>query len=463
MLTPVDLIVHSAGQLLTLCGSGPRSGAAQSELAIIPDGALAISEGRIVVVGTTSEVRASCQASRTLDAVGRAVLPGLIDAHTHPVFAGARQDEFERRIAGATYLEIMAKGGGIMSTVRATRAASVDELAEGARPRLARMLAHGTTTAEAKSGYGLTTASELNTLQTIAQLNATQPVELVPTFLGAHAVPEEYAGRADAYVDLVVNEMLPLVAARGGGQGIREQGTGNQRARSRNHASRITNHVLRSTPSALFCDVFCDEGAFDLEQTRRILTAAKALGLGLKVHADEFAHLGAAALAAGLGAMSADHLLRSTPEDMAALAGAGVMAVLLPGTPFGLGQQTYADARAMIAAGLPVALGTDLNPGTCYCESMPFIIALACRFMRMTPAEAVVAATVNAAHAIGRGADLGQLAPGYAADVLILDAADYRDLAYRFGTNPVHTVLKRGRVAFHTKTPRHKDTKVLNP
>ena len=203
--------------------------------------------------------------------------------------------------------------------------------------------------------------------------------------------------------------------------------------------------AVKSSP-ARFCDAFCDEGAFTLDQTWRILTEAQALGLGLKVHADEFLHLGAAELAASLGAVSADHLLCTTPREMDALARAGVVAVLLPGTPFGLGQQTYADARAMIAAGLPVALGTDLNPGTCYCESMPFIMALACRFMRMTPAEAVVAATVNAAHAIGRGADLGRLQPGYAADVLILDAADHRDLSYRFGTNPVCTVIKRGLV-----------------
>ena len=446
MLTAVDLIVHSAAQLLTLSGATPHSataprvlggaGAAMSELGLIADGALAIADGRIVAAGITSEVCASYRAPRTIDATGRAVLPGFIDAHTHPVFASSRQDEFERRIAGATYLEIMAAGGGIMSTVRATRAASVEQLVAEARPRLARMLAHGTTTAEAKSGYGLTTEAELNTLRAIGVLNDSQPVELVPTFLGAHAVPAEYAGRADQYVDMVVNEMLPQV---------------------------IRLFVDHSW-TACFCDVFCDEGAFDLAQTRRILTAAKALGLRLKVHADEFAQLGAAGLAAELGAISADHLLRTTPLEMAALAGAGVVAVLLPGTPFGLGQQAYADARAMIAAGLPVALGTDLNPGTCYCESMPFIMALACRFMRMTPAEAIVASTVNAACAIGRGEDLGRLQPGYAADVVILDADDYRFLSYRFGTNPVHTVLKRGQVVFSsgefahhqdTKTPRH--------
>jgi imidazolonepropionase len=245
---------------------------------------------------------------------------------------------------------------------------------------------------------------------------------------------------------VVVNEMLPLAALK-----TSPAVAGNVATASRHHLG-----------EAVFCDVFCDEGAFDLAQTRRILTAAKALGLGLKVHADEFLHLGAARLAAELGAVSADHLLRTTPEEMAALARAGVVAVLLPGTTFGLGEQVYADARAMIAAGVPVALGTDLNPGTCYCESMPFIMALACRFMHMTPAEAIVASTVNAAYAIGRGADLGCLAAGYAADLVILDADDYRFLAYRFGTNPVHTVIKHGEVVFSSaEAIYHKDTKTL--
>jgi imidazolonepropionase len=463
VLTPVDLIVHSAGQLLTLTGEGPRCGspanlaknarrgtgsagrssAAMNELGLIADGAVAIADGRIVAVGSTSEVRSRFRAPQTIDAAGRVVLPGLIDAHTHPIFAGSRADEFERRVAGASYLQIMAAGGGIMSTVRATRAASLEDLVAGARPRLARMLAHGTTTAEAKTGYGLTTTDELKCLQAIDLLNEGQPLELVPTFLGAHAVPAEYAGRADAYVDVVVNEMLPAVSSR---RFLDEAAVSSRCSSGETGAIRVfVGHSW--TAPALFCDVFCDEGAFDLAQTRRILTAAKDLGLGLKVHADEFAHLGAAALAAELGAVSADHLLRTTPEEMAALASAGVVAVLLPGTPFGLGQTSYADARAMIAAGVPVALGTDLNPGTCYCESMPFMMALACRFMHMTPAEAIVASTVNAARAIGRGADLGQLQPGYAADLVILDVDDYRFLAYRFGTNPVHTVIKRGQVS----------------
>ncbi len=413
----VDWIVHHAGQLLTLAGGGPRRGREMGELGLIHDGAVAIADGRIVAVGTTAQVLGRYRAHREISAAGRVVLPGFVDAHTHPIFAGSRQGEFERRIAGATYLEIMAAGGGIMSTVRATRAASVTQLVDEARPRLSRMLAHGTTTAEAKTGYGLTTVDELKSLQAVAALSASQPLELVPTFLGAHAVPEEYAGRADEYVDLVVDEMLPAVCEK-------------------------------AQIAPMFCDVFCDQGAFDLQQTRRILKMAKSQGMGLKVHADEFVHLGAVSLAAELGAVSAEHLLHTPREELAAAAEEGMVAVLLPGTPFGLSHHDYADARTMIEVGLPVALGTDLNPGTCYCESMPFIMALACRFMSMTPAEALVASTVNAAYAIDRGSDLGSLQPGFAADLLVLDADDYRHLAYHFGTNLVQTVIKRGQVVF---------------
>jgi len=420
----VDLLVHGASQLLTLGGQGPRCGRAMSELGLVADGAVAALGGRILATGSTAAVRSAYEGQREIDARGCLVLPGFVDAHTHPVFAGARQDEFEQRIAGASYLEIMTAGGGIMSTVRATRAASLDDLLHGARPRLARMLANGTTTAEAKTGYGLDTASEMRSLQAIWSLSVSQPVELVPTFLGAHAVPEEYAGQEEVYVDSIVDEMLPAVL---------------QAAHAAQGAAGL---------GLPFCDVFCDRGAFSLDQTKRILQAARALGMPLKVHADEFAHLGAARLAAELGAISADHLLRTPAEEMHAMVKAGTIAVLLPGTPFGLGLHEYADARAMIAAGLPVALGTDLNPGTSYCESMPFIMALACRFMHMTPAEALIACTANAAHAVGRGSDLGRLQAGCQADMLVLDTDDYRDLSYRFGSSLVRTVIKRGRVVF---------------
>jgi imidazolonepropionase len=325
-------------------------------------------------------------------------------------------DEFERRLQGATYLEIMAAGGGIMSTVRATRAASEDQLMAESAARLRRMLEHGTTTAEAKSGYGLTTADELKMLRVIDRLNAAQPLELAPTFLGAHAVPAEYAERADEYLDLVVQEMLPAVRARG-----------------------------EPLP---FVDIFCDEGAFTPAQLERVLGAARALGFPLKAHLDEFATLGGTPASAALGAVSADHLIASGDADLAALRDhPATIPTLMPATPFGLGLGRYAPARRMIDEyGLAVALGSDLNPGTCWCVAIPFAIALACRGMRMTPAEALVASTLNAAHAIGRGACVGSLEVGKQADVLILGVPDYRHLAYRVGENLVEMVIKRGQV-----------------
>jgi len=355
------------------------------------------------------------------------VMPGFVDAHTHAVFAGERAGEFEQRLAGASYLEIMAAGGGIMSTVRATRAASLEQLIAESRPRLDAMLAHGTTTAEVKTGYGLNTADELKMLSAIRRLNEEHPLDLIPTFLGAHAVPSEYAGRADEYVDLIIQEMLPAVSDQGSAVGSPQS-------------------AICNLQSAIFCDVFCEEGAFTLAQSRRILEAAKRLGLGLKIHADEFTALGGAALAAELGATSADHLAATPEEDLRRLAAAGTIAVLLPGTTFGLGQTHYADARRMVERGVPVALGSDLNPGTCWCESMPFIIALACRYLRLTPAEAIVAATLNAAYASGVGDRVGSLEVGKQADIIILALPDYRHLAYRFGSNPVQTVIKAGRV-----------------
>jgi imidazolonepropionase len=413
-----DLLIEHADQLITVASDGgAKRGAAMRELGMIADGALATADGRIVAVGTTDAVRAEVRdAAERIDARGKAVLPGFVDAHTHVIFAGDRVDEFERRLQGATYLEIMAGGGGIMATVRATRAASEEQLAAESAARLAKMLAHGTTTAEAKSGYGLSTADELKMLRVIRLLNATQPLELVPTFLGAHALPAEYAGRADAYIRLVVDEMLPAVAALG-----------------------------EPLP---FVDIFCDEGAFTIEHLEQLLGAARALGFPLKAHLDEFAALGGTPVAAALGATSVDHLVVSGPADLAALSAHGAtIPTLMPATPFGLGLGHYAPARRMIDEyGLAVALGSDLNPGTCWCVSMPFAMALACRGMGMTPAEALVAATLNAAYAVGRGTDLGSLEPGKQADALILETPDYRQLAYRVGENLVERVIKRGRV-----------------
>jgi len=425
----VDLLIHSAAQLLTLASAGPKRGAAMEDLGIIENGAVAIKDGLIALVGPTAEVRGQVTAAVEIDATGKVVMPGFVDPHTHLVFAGHRADEFELRIKGATYLEIMAAGGGIMSTVRATRAASLEELVAQSRQRLDRMLAHGTTTAEVKTGYGLDTENELKMLEAIHRLDAEHPVDLVPTFLGAHAVPEEYEGRADEYVDMVVEEMLPRV---------RDKGSGARDKAVPSPLSLVTGHSLP------FCDVFCDEGAFTLEQARRVLEAAQALGFGLKIHADEFKPLGGTRLAVELGAVSADHLVCTPDEEIELLAGSGTIAVALPGTPFGLGHHEYTPARRIIDAGGALALATDLNPGTCWCESMALIMALACRFMKMTPAEAIVAATINAAHAVGSGDWVGSLEVGKQADILVLDIPDYRHLSYRFGVNPVDKVVKGG-------------------
>ncbi|HOU12706.1 MAG TPA: imidazolonepropionase [Anaerolineae bacterium] len=416
-----DLLIHSARQLCVVPphAHGPQRGAHLGDLGLLEDGALAIADGRVIAVGPTRELAARFHAAREIDARGKVVCPGFVDPHTHLVWMGDRAAEFEQRIAGATYMEIMAAGGGIMSTVRATRDASVDDLVAAMRPRLDRMLAHGATTVEVKTGYGLETDAELRQLEAIVALDRSHPATLVPTFLGAHAVPAEYKGRSDAYVDLVIHEMLPAVAEKSRALG------------------------LERLP---FCDVFCEDGAFDLAQSRRILEAARALGFPLKIHVDEFAALGGTRLAAELGATSADHLVTTPPEDIIALGASETVAVSLPSTPFGLGHHDYTPARALLEAGAVLALATDCNPGTAWNESLPFVIALACRYLRLTPAQALVAVTLNAACALGLGDQVGSLAPGYAADAVILDAPDYRHLGYRFGVDPVALVIKRGEV-----------------
>jgi imidazolonepropionase len=423
-----DLLVYGAGQLLTLASpDGPKRGAAMRDLGMLPDGAVAVRDGRVLAVGTSAELRSRVRANHKLDAGGQVVMPGLVDPHTHLVWAGERADEFEMRIAGASYMEIMAAGGGIMSTVRRTRAASADDLVDQTRPRLAWMLAHGTTTVEIKTGYGLNTQDELKQLAAIRRLQAESLARLVPTFLGAHAIPAEYKGRADEYVDLVVEEMLPAVAEEILGTPFPTNGRD-------------------SAGPAIFCDVFCEEGAFSVDQSRRVLDAAKALGFGVKIHVDEFRALGGTRLAVELGATSADHLVCTPAEEIELLARSSTLAVALPGTPFGLGHHEYTPARALIDAGGALALATDCNPGTCWCENMQLMIALACRYMGVTPAEAISAATINAAHAVGLGGEVGSLEPGKRADLILLAAPSYPHLAYRFGTNLVQTVIVGGQV-----------------
>jgi imidazolonepropionase len=416
-----DLLIIHASQLLTIAtfNGEPQRGRALGDLGLIEDGALAIHGESIIDAGSSSDLLTRCSATHTIDAQGKVVMPGFVDPHTHAVWAGDRASEFEQRIAGATYLEIMQAGGGIMSTVRATRAASVDQLVEHTRPRLDRMLAHGTTTVEVKTGYGLQTDAELRCLDAIRQLDASHALDLIPTFLGAHAIPAEYRDREETYTDLIIKEMLPA---------------------ARDHWR--SNGATRS----LYCDVFCEQGAFTLAQSRRILERGAELGFALKIHADEFEALGGTALAVELGAASADHLVVTPADEIAALGRSNTVAVSLPGTPFGLGHTHYTPAHAILEAGGVLALASDCNPGTTWCESMQMVIAIACRYLKLTPAQAIVATTMNAAHAIGLGDRVGTLQAGRQADVLILNVPDYRYIGYRYGVNLVETVIKRGRV-----------------
>lgn len=423
MKEQVDLLVHNIGQLCTIPAQegGPQRGGHLGALGILENAALAIDQGTVVAIGQDDVLSERYQAATTLNAQGRLVTPGLVDPHTHLIWAGDRADEFERRIAGATYQEIMAEGGGIVRTVQATREADLATLVEESKARLVSMLAHGTTTVEVKSGYGLTTAAEIAMLNAAALLDSEHPVDIALTFLGAHAVPLEYAGDPDGYVDLVIDEMLPAVAE------WRDE----------------------HWPGTLFCDVFCETGAFDLAQTRRILEAAAGHGMALKVHVDEFESLGGARLAAELGAVSVDHIVATPDEDIEAVAATDTVAVALPPTPFGLGHTRFPNARRWLDAGAALAIATDCNPGTAWNENMQFVMALAARYMHLSPAEALAAATINAAFAIGRGDEVGSLEVGKAGDLVIWDAPSYPHLSYRFGRNLAQVVVKRGQIAYH--------------
>lgn len=413
------MLIHSASQLLTLAG-GPQRGRELGRLKIIPDGAVLIQDEYIAEVGPSAELRAAHPGEPALDAGGKVVMPGFIDPHTHAIWAGDRSAEFEMRLQGKTYLEILAEGGGIISTVRATRSGSLEEMIAGTRTRLKSMFNFGTTTAEAKTGYGLRTAAELRMLQALLTLDKEGPLEIAPTFLGAHAIPPEYHHQPDDYTALVCDTMLPI---------LRDW-----------WSNQAPYHRMP------FVDVFCETGAFNLEQSSAILNKARELGFPLKIHADEFDNLGGARLAAELGAVSADHLVKISSEDIQALANSDTVAVALPCTPFGLAEPHYTPAQEILEAGGLLAIATDLNPGTAWCESMQFTLALACRYMRLTPAQAIAAATINAAAAIARDETIGSIEPGKQADLLVLSVPDYRHLGYRFGINLVEKVIKKGRV-----------------
>jgi imidazolonepropionase len=409
-------LVH-AGQLLTLSGPLlPRRGPWASELSIIPDGAFAAVDGRIVWAGPTDSFTAEAPpaaGARVLDAKGSLVTPGFVDSHTHALFAGSRAEEFARRAAGQSYQQIAASGGGIAATMRATRSAGRDALAASLRRNLLAMLGNGTTTAEVKSGYGLDLETEMLSLEVLAEVGETVPLTTVATFLGPHAVPPEYAGRPDDYIDFVIREVLPAVVSRN---------------------------------LATFADVFCEEGVFDIAQSRRYLEAAKGLGLGLKVHADEFADIGASRLAVELGASSADHLLATSPESASILASSGTVATLLPCTAFFLGKP-FPDGAGLLSEGAAVAVATDFNPGSCYCESMPLALTTAVCRCGLTVEQAIVAGTANGAASLGLAGRKGCLQAGSDADFVVWDLDDYRGIPYHMGMPDISRVFSGAREA----------------
>ena len=414
---PKSLAVVNCSQVVTLAGAHrPRTGGDLRQLAIIEDGGLFVSGDRIVATGRRRQIEelitADCE---VIEAGHRVLLPGFVDAHTHPVFAGTRANEFEQRTAGTTYREIAAGGGGIRATVRATRNASLNDLVKAGKHYAEWFLRGGTTTVEAKSGYGLTLEDELKILRAIKQLDQETSLNYVPTFLGAHDIPSEYKTRRQMYVSLVINEMLP----------------------------RVVEEKL-----AEYCDVFCESEVFTNDEAWQILSAARCHGLGLRMHADQLSLSGGAKLAAELNATTADHLEHTDAEGITALKMAKVQPVLLPGSVYALGSSRYPAAREMIDAGLAVVLATDFNPGSSPTPSMPMVLSLACTQMKMTPAEAITAATINAAYSLGRGGEIGSLEKGKRADFVIHDVSDYRELAYWFGIEHPWRVYTRGELAF---------------
>ncbi len=407
-------ILINASQLVTCSGFDAKRGKEMQELHIIEDGAVVIENGFITAVGKTKDLLPGVTDAEVVDCSGKAVLPGFVDSHTHFVFGGYRPEEFSWRLTGVSYMDIMQRGGGINATTFPTRAATLDQLKDDGRRRLSSMLSFGVTTVEGKSGYGLDRDTEVKQLVAMNELNEEQPVDIVATFMGAHAVPPEFKGRTDAYVDYIIKEVLPEVSDQN---------------------------------LADFCDVFCEANVFDIEQSRKLLLAAKSFGMEVKLHADEIVRIGGAELAAELGAVSADHLLQASDEGIEKMAGKGVIATLLPATAFSL-KEPYARARDMIDRGCAVALATDFNPGSCFTNSIPLIFALATIYMGMTIEEAITAMTINGAAALKREAQVGSIDVGKKADLILLEYPKYQFLNYHFAVNIVEKVLKEGEVVY---------------
>jgi len=416
-----NLIIKNASELVTCSGFAAKRGRDMGELHIIPDGAAIIKEGVIDVIGTTAEVDAQLEQSgadlagfEIIDAQNKAVLPGFVDSHTHFVFGGYRAEEFAWRLRGDSYMQIMQRGGGIANTVKATRQADPNELLQAGIKRLDAMLSFGVTTVECKSGYGLDKDTEIKQLEVANHLNGIHYIDIVPTFLGAHAVPEDFKGREDAFIDFMLEEVMPPAAER-----------------------RL----------AEYCDIFCEKNVFSVAQSRRYLSKAKEMGFKVKLHADEIESLGGAELAAELEATSADHLLQASDEGIRQLAEAGVVATLLPGTAFSL-KEPYARGRFMIDSDCAVALATDFNPGSCFTESIPLIFALATLYMGITTEEAVSALTINAAAALDRAGSIGSLDVGKQGDLVVLEYPSYKFIPYHIGVSTVEKVIKKGNLVF---------------
>jgi len=416
-----NMLIKNAEQLVTCSGISAKKGNEMADLHIIEDGAVIIKEGVIAAVGQNADIEKQFKKSGAdhsdfdiIDARGKAVLPGFVDSHTHLVFGGYRAEEFSWRLRGDSYMEIMQRGGGIVNTVNATRQASAEELLQSGIKRLNSMLSFGVTTVEGKSGYGLDRETEIKQLEVMARLNQIHYLDVVPTFLGVHAVPQEYSGKQDAFIDFMATDVLPRVAD----QNLAE-----------------------------FCDIFCEENVFSVEQSRRLLSRAKELGLKLKLHADEIVQLGGAELAAELGAVSADHLLQASDQGIKDMAAAGVVATLLPATAFSL-NESYANGRKMIDSNCAVALATDFNPGSCFTESIPLVFALATLHMNISTEEAISALTINGAAALSRADQIGSIDRGKKGDLVVLEFPSYTYIPYHLGVSTIEKVIKQGNLVF---------------